>query len=419
MAIISSKKFPDEPPQKKQPAKTQGSQPSSDNLDDPTMRPEAIQASADESPAATAAENDPVEIKSAYAQATSKSPAKTPAKILTPEVTPSEEKEEGLRPQRLSDYVGQKDLKEVLAIAMGAATARQESLDHLLLYGPPGLGKTTISLILASEMGVNCRITSAPALERPRDIVGILIGLAPGDILFIDEIHRLSRMTEELLYPAMEDFRLDITIGKGATAKTRSIPLPKFTLVGATTKVGSLTGPLRDRFGLIQRLKFYDVDELTEIVTRTAGLLSIEIDPHGAAEIARRARGTPRIANRLLKRVRDFAQVKKHPIITEELANTALAIYQVDPRGLDWIDRLLLQTAIDQFNGGPVGLEALAAATGEDRQTIEEVYEPYLLQIGYLQRTPRGRVVTNAARLHLGLAPTATDQLSLLDPETL
>jgi holliday junction DNA helicase RuvB len=338
------------------------------------------------------------------------------SELLTPEATPVEEKEEGLRPQRLSDYIGQKDLKEVLNIAMQAATGRKEALDHLLLYGPPGLGKTTVSLILAAEMGVNCRITSAPALERPRDIVGILMGLAPGDILFIDEIHRLSRMTEELLYPAMEDYRLDITIGKGATAKIRSIPLPKFTLVGATTKVGSLTGPLRDRFGLIQRLRFYEVDELMQIVVRTAEILSIPIDPGGAAEIARRARGTPRIANRLLKRVRDFVQVKKEATITEELATTALALYQVDPRGLDWIDRLLLQTAIEQFNGGPVGLEALAAATGEDRQTIEEVYEPYLLQIGYLQRTPRGRVVTNAARRHLGLEATSTDQLSLLDP---
>jgi holliday junction DNA helicase RuvB len=325
-----------------------------------------------------------------------------------------EEKDEGLRPQKLSEYIGQKDLKGVLEISMQAAKVRNESLDHLLLYGPPGLGKTTISLILATEMGVNCKITSAPALERPRDIVGILVSLAPGDILFIDEIHRLSRMTEELLYPAMEDFRLDITVGKGATAKTRSIPLPKFTLVGATTKVGSLTGPLRDRFGIIQRLRFYEVDELTEIVTRTAALLKIEIDPAGAAEIARRARGTPRIANRLLKRVRDFAQVKKHAQITEEVATTALAIYHVDPRGLDWIDRLLLQTAIDQFNGGPVGLEALAAATGEDRQTIEEVYEPYLLQIGYLQRTPRGRMVTDAARRHLGLQNTGDEQLSLL-----
>jgi holliday junction DNA helicase RuvB len=332
----------------------------------------------------------------------------------TPDEVVTEEKDEGLRPQKLSEYIGQKDLKGVLEISMQAAKVRNESLDHLLLYGPPGLGKTTISLILATEMGVNCKITSAPALERPRDIVGILVSLAPGDILFIDEIHRLSRMTEELLYPAMEDFRLDITIGKGATAKTRSIPLPKFTLVGATTKVGSLTGPLRDRFGIIQRLRFYEVDELTEIVTRTAALLKIAIDPAGAAEIARRARGTPRIANRLLKRVRDFAQVKKHPQITEEVATTALAIYHVDPRGLDWIDRLLLQTAIDQFNGGPVGLEALAAATGEDRQTIEEVYEPYLLQIGYLQRTPRGRVVTDAARRHLGEQSTGDEQLSLL-----
>jgi holliday junction DNA helicase RuvB len=344
--------------------------------------------------------------------------ASDPTLLQGEATTPAEEiaeKDEGLRPQRLSEYIGQKDLKGVLEIAMQAATARQECLDHVLLYGPPGLGKTTISLILAAEMGVNCRITSAPALERPRDIVGILVGLAPGDILFIDEIHRLSRMTEELLYPAMEDFRLDITVGKGATAKTRSIPLPKFTLVGATTKVGSLTGPLRDRFGLIQRLRFYEVEEIAEIVLRTAAILQLEITTGGAAEVARRSRGTPRIANRLLKRVRDFVQVKKHPIVTEELATEALALYHVDPRGLDWIDRLLLQTAIEQFNGGPVGLEALAAATGEDRQTIEEVYEPYLLQIGYLQRTPRGRVVTNAARRHLGDWAVVNEQLSLTD----
>jgi holliday junction DNA helicase RuvB len=391
MAIISSKK--------------------SDAGDSPSRRPRVPKTAAP--PPATS--SDPVNPPD---QSSTKPPTE-PNLVKDAAATPTEqvaEKDEGLRPQRLSDYIGQKDLKGVLEIAMQASTARQESLDHVLLYGPPGLGKTTISLILAAEMGVNCRITSAPALERPRDIVGILVSLAPGDILFIDEIHRLSRMTEELLYPAMEDFRLDITVGKGATAKTRSIPLPKFTLVGATTKVGSLTGPLRDRFGLIQRLRFYEVEEITEIVLRTAAILQLEITPGGAAEVARRSRGTPRIANRLLKRVRDFVQVKKHPIVTEELATEALALYHVDPRGLDWIDRLLLQTAIEQFNGGPVGLEALAAATGEDRQTIEEVYEPYLLQIGYLQRTPRGRVVTSAARRHLGdWAVLNEQQLSLTD----
>jgi holliday junction DNA helicase RuvB len=311
--------------------------------------------------------------------------------------------EESLRPPSLAEYIGQKDLKGVLDIAISAAKVRKESLDHLLLYGPPGLGKTTMALILASEMGVNCRITAAPALERPRDIVGLLVGLQPGDILFIDEIHRLSRMSEELLYPAMEDYRLDITVGKGPTAKTRSLPLPKFTLVGATTKVGALTAPLRDRFGIVQRLRFYEVDELTEIVTRTAQILQIAITPAGATEIARRARGTPRIANRLLKRVRDYAQVKQHPEIDEVVAATALEIYNVDPLGLDWTDRLLLSTIVDRFGGGPVGVEALAAATGEDSHTIEEVYEPYLLQIGYVQRTPRGRIITRAACQHLGI----------------
>ena len=313
------------------------------------------------------------------------------AEILQADITTSEEKiqEESLRPSSIKEYIGQKDLKGVLDIAIQAAKVRQESLDHLLLYGPPGLGKTTMSLILASEMGVNCKITAAPALERPRDIVGILMGLQPGDILFIDEIHRLPRMTEEILYPAMEDFRLDITVGKGPTAKIRSIPLPRFTLVGATTKVGSLTSPLRDRFGLVQKLRFYEVDELTLIVHRTADILQTVVTPEGAAEIARRARGTPRIANRLLKRVRDYAQVKGYAQIDGEIASAAMEIYNVDPLGLDWVDRLLLTTMAEQFNGGPVGLEALAASTGEDSQTIESVYEPYLLQICYLHRTPR------------------------------
>jgi holliday junction DNA helicase RuvB len=327
------------------------------------------------------------------------------AEILQAETTNSEEKiqEESLRPSSIREYIGQKDLKGVLDIAIQAAKVRAESLDHLLLYGPPGLGKTTMSLILATEMGVNCKITAAPALERPRDIVGILMGLQPGDILFIDEIHRLPRMTEEILYPAMEDFRLDITVGKGSTAKIRSIPLPRFTLVGATTKVGSLTAPLRDRFGLVQKLRFYEVDDLTLIVQRTAEILHVSVTEDGAAEVARRARGTPRIANRLLKRVRDYAQVKGHSTIDRSIASAAMEIYNVDPLGLDWVDRLLLTTMAEQFNGGPVGLEALAASTGEDSHTIEEVYEPYLLQIGYLQRTPRGRVVTAAARQHLGL----------------
>ena len=313
----------------------------------------------------------------------------------------TENSEEQIRPHRLADYIGQKDLKGILNIAIAAAKGRQETLDHLLLYGPPGLGKTTMSLILASEMGVNCKITSAPSLERPRDITGLLVSLQPGDILFIDEIHRLNRITEELLYPAMEDYRLDITIGKGQSAKTRSIPLPPFTLVGATTKVGSLTSPLRDRFGLIQRLRFYEPDELVLIVKRTANILKTVITEEGAAEIARRSRGTPRIANRLLKRVRDYIQVKQAESITQQLAAEAMDIFNIDACGLDWTDRLVLGTIIEQFNGGPVGLEAVAASTGEDAKTIEEVYEPYLLQIGYLNRTHRGRVATEKAYEHL------------------
>ncbi|MGD2181375.1 Holliday junction branch migration DNA helicase RuvB [Lusitaniella coriacea] len=325
--------------------------------------------------------------------------------LATAGIEEVEKNEAGIRPQRLEDYIGQKDLKEVLKIAIAAAKSRSEAMDHLLLYGPPGLGKTTMSLILATEMGVNCKITAAPALERPRDITGILINLKPGDILFIDEIHRLNRMTEELLYPAMEDCRLDVTIGKGQTARTRSIPLPPFTLVGATTKVGSLTSPLRDRFGLIQRLRFYELDELTLIVQRTADLLKVTVTQEGAEEIARRARGTPRIANRLLRRVRDYAQVKKFKEIDRALAATALDLFNVDAMGLDWTDRLVLSAMIENFKGGPVGLEAVAAATGEDAKTIEEVYEPYLLQIGFLNRTPRGRVATEAAYKHLGFFP--------------
>ncbi|WP_371265392.1 Holliday junction branch migration DNA helicase RuvB [Pleurocapsa sp. PCC 7319] len=325
----------------------------------------------------------------------------------------TEQNEDKIRPQRLEDYIGQKDLKGILNIAIAAAKGRKDPLDHLLLYGPPGLGKTTMSLILAAEMEVNCKITSAPALERPRDITGLLVNLKPGDILFIDEIHRLNRMTEELLYPAMEDFRLDVTIGKGQTAKTRSIPLPPFTLVGATTKAGSLSSPLRDRFGMIQRLRFYELDELTLIVKRTAEIINIAIKEEGAEEIARRSRGTPRIANRLLRRVRDYVEVHKAEIITEELAATAMELFDVDAQGLDWTDRLVLNTIIEQFHGGPVGLEAIAAATGEDRKTIEEVYEPYLLQIGYLSRTHRGRMVTEKAYQHLGFKTDEPSQTEL------
>ncbi|XGV99865.1 MAG: Holliday junction branch migration DNA helicase RuvB [Leptolyngbya sp. BL-A-14] len=344
-----------------------------------------------------------------------KPPKSAAEDLLQPEAEPEErgKQEERLRPQRLAEYVGQKDLKEILDIAIRAAKARSETLDHLLLYGPPGLGKTTMSLILATEMGVQCKITSAPALERPKDIVGLLVNLQPGDVLFIDEIHRLNKVSEELLYPAMEDFRVDLTIGQGSSARTRSLKLQPFTLVGATTRVGALTSPLRDRFGLIQRLRFYEIDELTQIVLRTAKLLATTVTSDGAAEIARRARGTPRVANRLLKRVRDYVQVKEMGTIDQPIAAEALERFNVDPCGLDWTDRRLLTVMIEQFGGGPVGLETMAAVTGEDAQTIEEVYEPYLMQIGYLNRTARGRIATPAAWTHLGYPPPHT-QLSVL-----
>lgn len=310
-----------------------------------------------------------------------------------------------LRPRYLSEYIGQNQVKENLKIYIDAAKQRREPLDHVLLYGPPGLGKTTLSAIIANEMGVNIRTTSGPAIERPGDLAAILTNLQEGDVLFIDEIHRLHRTVEEVLYPAMEDFALDIIIGKGPSARSVRLDLPRFTLIGATTRAGLLSAPLRDRFGVVSRLEYYTEDELTFIVSRTADLLEAGIIGEAAREVGKRSRGTPRIANRLLKRVRDFAQVKGDGIITMELACTALKLIQVDALGLDEIDHKMLRAIMVHFQGGPVGLETIAATIGEDAQTIEDVYEPYLLQIGFLQRTPRGRMVTPQAYKHLGIAP--------------
>ncbi|WP_068774170.1 Holliday junction branch migration DNA helicase RuvB [Paenibacillus sp. FJAT-26967] len=308
-----------------------------------------------------------------------------------------------LRPRYLAEYIGQTQAKENLKIYIEAAKMRNEALDHVLLYGPPGLGKTTLSNIIANELGVNIRTTSGPAIERPGDLAAILTNLQQGDVLFIDEIHRLHRTVEEVLYPAMEDFALDIIIGKGPSARSVRLDLPPFTLIGATTRAGLLSAPLRDRFGVISRLEFYTVDELSYIVSRTCDILQVQIIGDASREIGMRSRGTPRIANRLLKRVRDFAQVKGDGIITVELARAALKHIQVDDLGLDEVDHKMLRAIITSFRGGPVGLDTIAATIGEESQTIEDVYEPYLLQIGFLQRTPRGRMVTNQAYTHLGL----------------
>lgn len=311
--------------------------------------------------------------------------------------------ENNLRPQLLDDYIGQTKAKETLKIYIEAAKSRGESLDHVLFYGPPGLGKTTLAGIIANEMGVNMKITSGPAIEKPGEMAAILNNLQEGDVLFLDEIHRLNRQVEEVLYPAMEDYAIDIMIGKGSSARSIRLELPKFTLVGATTRAGMLTAPLRDRFGVVNRLEFYTEEELKTIILRSAKVLEVEIDEKGALEMAKRSRGTPRLANRLLKRVRDFAQVKYDGVITEEVASYALDLLDVDRRGLDHVDRNILLSMIDKFGGGPVGLDTLAASIGEDAGTIEDVYEPYLLKNGFIQRTPRGRVVTEMAYQHLGI----------------
>lgn len=334
-------------------------------------------------------------------------------RILSSEALTAEERlDRAVRPQRLSEYIGQPSVREQMEIFIGAARKRKEPLDHTLIFGPPGLGKTTLANIIALEMGVNLRSTSGPVLEKAGDLAAIMTNLEPGDVLFVDEIHRLSPVVEEVLYPAMEDFELDIMIGEGPAARSIKIDLPPFTLVGATTRAGMMTSPLRDRFGIVQRLEFYSEADLTQIVTRSASLLGFEATEEGCHEVARRARGTPRIANRLLRRVRDFAEMKSDGRVTTEVADLALKMLQVDAKGFDHLDRRLMATLIEQFDGGPVGIDNLAAILSEERGTLEDVIEPYLIQRGYLVRTPRGRVATKLAYQHYGKIPPQADLLS-------